>query len=511
MKPAVTADLGLRLDRGSTQPLHEQLFQQLGTRIADGTLPVGYRLPPSRSLAELTGVNRNTVVRAYAELESAGFVASSTGRGTFVAAPAPEQPAPAAPLSESGLPWQALLSQALSASPDSFLQRKAVPSGRDLINLARLQPEPALIPDELLRRCMDHVLRRYGAAALGYAPPEGLPRLRELIRDHLAHHGVPARVEDILVTSGSQQGIDLVARALINPGDPFLVDSATYTGAIKLLTVAGAQLIAVPSDEQGPDLAALARLGRAGTKGYYLIPRSHNPTSSCISAERRFELVAWSQRSAIPLIEDDYAIDLQLGAAPPCTPALRALDADVIHIGSFSKCLAPGLRIGFVLCPPALQPMLVQLKHAFDLGTSPFLQQVLAEFLERGYLRAHLGRTLPEYRVRRDALCSALQQHLPAGFPFTKPPHGVVLWLPLPARLSPNACYEEALRRGVVVSPSSLFAVDSQQVRGLRLAYCAERPERLVEGARRLAEALRAVLRRAVPDATSSGDLLGSV
>lgn len=510
MKPAATPDLGLRIDRGSAEPLHEQLFQQICTRIVDATLPVGFRLPPSRSLSQALSVNRNTVVRAYAELESAGFVTSRTGRGTFVAEPAPEQRAPAASLAAAGMPWQTLVSHALAGEPLARFERAAVPSGRELINLARMQPDSELIPAELLRRCTEHVLRSRGTAALGYAPPEGLPRLRELIRDHLSRHGVPARSEDILVTSGSQQGIDLVARALINPGDPFLVDSATYAGAIKLLTVAGAQLIPVPSDEHGPDLVALSRLGRAGTKGFYLIPNNHNPTSTCASAERRLELVAWSQRSAIPLIEDDYGVDLQLSAeAPP--PALRVLDADVIHIGSFSKCLAPGLRIGFVLCPPALRPLLVQLKDALDLGTSPFLQHVLAEFLERGYLRAHLGRTLPEYRARRDALCAALQEHLPAGYPFIKPQHGVVLWLPLPPRVSPDACYEEALRRGVVVSPGSLYAVDSKHGRGVRLAYCAESADRIAEGARRLGEALRALHRRVSQDRADESDLLGSV
>lgn len=510
MKTAWTADLGLRLHRDRAEPLHEQLFQQIGTRIVDGTLPVGFRLPPSRSLAEALAVNRNTVVRAYAELESAGFVASSTGRGTFVATPPPEQQAPAAPLATAGMPWQALVSHALAGAPLDRFERTSLPRGREPINLARMQPDTELIPAELLRRCMDHVLRSRGPATLSYAPPEGLPRLRELIREHLVRHGVPARSEDILVTSGSQQGIDLVARALINPGDPFLVDSATYTGAIKLLTVAGAQLIPVPSDEQGPDLSALSRLGRAGTKGFYVIPNNHNPTSGCASAERRLELVAWSQRSAIPLIEDDYGVDLQLSSeAPP--PALRVLDADVIHIGSFSKCLAPGLRIGFVLCPPSLRPLLVQLKHALDLGTSPFLQHVLAEFLERGYLRAHLGRTLPEYRARRDALCATLYEHLPAGYHFVTPQHGVVLWLPLPPRVSPDACYEEALRRGVVVSPGSLYAVDSKQARGVRLTYCAESTERIIEGARRLCDALRALHRRASQDGADERELLGGV
>lgn len=320
---------------------------------------------------------------------------------------------------------------------------------------------------------------------------------------------MPARAEDVLVTTGSQQAIDLLARALINPGDPFLVDTATYTGAIKLLTLAGAHLIPVPCDEEGPDLAALERLGRSGTKGLYLIPNSHNPTGLLVSAARRHALVEWSRRTAIPLVEDDYGADLHLGGAVP-PPALRALDGDVIYLGTFSKRLAPALRIGFVLCPRALQPVLLTLKHALDLGTSAFLQQVLAEFLDRGYLRAHLGRSLPEYKRRRDALASALREHLPPGVRFRVPEHGVVLWLPLPERLSPELCFEEAQRRGVLVGPSSLYAVDTQLVRGLRLTYCAEPVARIAEGGRRLGEALRSLYRQR-REAAADTELLGPV
>src|SRR5262249_23600195 len=160
-------------------------------------------------------------------------------------------------------------------------------------------------------------------------------------------------------------------------------------------------------------------------------------TGATISAARREALVAWSRRSGVPLIEDDYVADLDIEGRPP-PAAMRALDGDVIYIGTYSKRLAPALRIGFIAAPPARRPRLVALKYTLDLGNSELLQQTLAEFLERGYLTAHLGRTLPEYRRRRDALEEGLARHLPRGLRWRRPDHGVALWMPLPPPLDPR-------------------------------------------------------------------------
>jgi DNA-binding transcriptional MocR family regulator len=286
-------------------------------------------------------------------------------------------------------------------------------------------------------------------------------------------------------------------RALVNPGDPFLVDASTYTGTLNLLSAAGARLHGVPSDDDGPELDALERLARSGAKGLYLMPNCHNPTGATISPARREELIAWSRRAGVPLIEDDYAAELHLDG-PPSPPAMRALDGDVIYVGTFSKKLIPALRIGFLVAPSALAPRLIALKHAMDLGTSALLQHALAEFLERGWLKPHLGRTIPEYRRRRDALERALRAHMPRSIDWRKPHHGVSLWIPLPAPLDPEAVFDEAQRRGVVVSPGTLscVALDDRRRPGIRMTFCAESVERVAEGGRRLAHAIHAVAGR---------------
>ncbi len=483
---------GISLSKTGIEPLYKQLFDQIVARILSRAFPAGYRLPPTRLLATELRTNRNTVVRAYADLEAAGFVASTVGRGTFVALDVASAP-PAADPAGGGLPWASLVA---SSSKLEVLRRSQRFSrggpGRDVVNLTQMQPPADLLPDRLIRRCLDHVMQTQGSRALGYATPEGLPSLRQLIVADLARQGVPAHADDVLITTGSQQGIDLVARALIAPGDTFLVDAATYAGAINVFSLAGARLVPVASDAEGPEMAALERLTRVGAKGFYLMPNCNNPTGAEISAARRKSLVAWSRRACVPLIEDDYGSDLWLGeTAPP--PALRALNGDVIYMSTFSKKLVPALRIGFIVCPRKLRPVLVGIKRTVELGTSLLLQYVLAEFLERGYLRAHLNKTLPEYRLRRNALEQALMRHLPPGMKWRRPERGLVLWLPLPLGVDSESVFEEALRRGVLVGPSALYEVETRAERGLRLTFCAEPAERLALGARRLGEALRAM------------------
>jgi 2-aminoadipate transaminase len=487
----MVASTGLALDPSANEPLYKQIFEQIAARIRSNAFPAGFRLAPTRDLARELSTHRNTVVRAYVDLEHAGFVTSVVGRGTFVA---PQRsPAPArAPAASGAMPWSSLLARTAVAEPlGRFGRLAARPSDKTAVNLTRMQPSADLLPHELLRRCIDHVLRTKGADTLSYAPADGLPRLRGLIAEDLARQGVPATAEDIVVTTGSQQALDLIARALVNPGDPFLVDPTTYIGALNLLTLAGARVLPIASDDEGPDLAALERHARSGVKGIYLMPNAHNPTTATTSAERRAALVAWSRQNSVPLIEDDYGADLSLDG-DPSPPPMRALDGDVIYIGTFSKRLIPALRVGFIVCPKALKPTLVAIKHAMDLGTSVLLQYALAEFLERGYLRAHLNRTLPEYRARRDALERGLTAHLPRGMSWRSPSRGLVLWLPLSDRYQPEDVFEEARRRGVLVSPSTLQAVDDRSERGLRLTFCAEPSDRLILGARRLGEALRA-------------------
>jgi len=494
--------VGIRLDPSNKkQPLHRQLFDEVVARIQSHAFPPGYKLPATRTLAEELGMHRNTVARAYAELEVAGFVSSTVGRGTFVEASAVERPngsreVDTAPV-RTGLEisWPALLSRAARSDALGRADRQGRRSDHKAaaINLSRMQPGDQLIPEPLLRRCFTHVLAGHGLGALSYAPAEGTPRLREQIARDLVERGVPVRTEEVIVTSGSQQGLDLVARALLDPGDTLLVEPTTYAGAIDLFTLAGARLTPVPMDAEGPDPGALERLVRPEVKGLYLMPNAHNPTGRTLGAERRRALVAWSRATGIPIIEDDYAAGIVLDESES-VPHLRALDGDVIHVSTFSKRLAPALRVGYVVAPVALRPVLMGMKRIVDLGTSAMMQHALAEFMDRGYLRAHSSRMRQIYRAQRDTLSRALAKFLPDSLAWHLPSHGVVLWVRLPDGVDPERVSAEAQRQGVLVGPSPLFAVGPRPEPALRLIFSAEPEDRLIEGARRLGKAVKQVL-----------------
>jgi DNA-binding transcriptional MocR family regulator len=398
------------------------------------------------------------------------------------------------------MPWPTLVAHDARPEVVTRAERWTVPGDRkDLINLARMQPSPDLLPEEAFRRCLARVFAAHGADAMSYAPYEGLPALRERIAEELAARGVPATADDVLVTSGSQQALDLVARALVNPGDTVLVEATTYSGALDIFALAGARIVPVACDDDGPDPSALARLARPDVKALYVMPTGHNPSGRTMSADRRRAIVDWSRGSRIPIIEDDFVAGIALDDAAEriAPPHLRALDGEVIHLSSFSKRLIPGLRIGYVVAPPAIRKTLRGIKRIVALGSSSILERGLAEFMDRGYLRAHMTRTTREYRRRRDALVGALERNMPAGVRWSVPTHGIVLWVDLPPVLDADAVHAEALREGVFVSPSGMFSPDPSAPPGLRLSFCSESPARLAEGGRRLARAVKTLLARA--------------
>lgn len=500
--------VGLKVDARQDEPLHRQIFDQIVERIQSRAFPPGYKLPPTRVLAREMGTHRNTVARAYADLEAAGFVCGSVGRGTFVEETHPQgaaarragarTPARSSPGPARDIPWRALVAR--NARPEILGRTERWArrvDGRDVINLARMQPSADLLPIELMRRCLARATAEHGAGALTYAPPEGVPRLREQIVAELASRGVPASADDILVTSGSQQGLDLVARMLVNPGDTILVEPTTYAGAIDLFALAGARLVTVGEDDEGPDPAALERLVHPDVKALYLMPTGHNPTGRTIPSERRHAIARWSRAAGIPIIEDDFVAGLELEDRPTSVPHFRALDGEVIHLSSFSKRLIPGIRVGYMVVPSALRGPMRSLHRVVSLGSSAILQHALAEFMDRGYLRAHMTRVTREYRARRDALVDALERSMPDGVRWRVPTHGIVLWLALPPELDPDAVYEEALRQGVLVNPSPMWTVDPTLANGVRLTFSAEPADRVAIGARRLAKALKTLLAQA--------------
>jgi DNA-binding transcriptional MocR family regulator len=482
------------LEQKNEAPLYQVLADTFASFINSGELEEGLKLPTSRSLASSIGIHRNTVNKVYEELNNRGLVKSVVGSGTFVNAPQKLREPPALQ-GTSAIPWNSLVSSIATAEPLTRYHRlnRYVGEG-DYINLSRMHPSNELIPSELIRKCTDTVIRENGPAVFGYGSAQGLAELRQLISVELHRAGIPADKDSIIITTGSQQALDLVARLLCNPGDTILMEEHSYTGAINAFTSIGATIRPMPCDEDGPLLSALESVQPGSAKALYLMPSCSNPTGRTISLERRKELLEWSTRKGVPIIEDDYGADLDDESSPR---AIRGLDANIIYLGTFSKKLAPALRVGFIISPVDLVSRLISLKQAMDLGTSLLQQYVLAEFIKRGYLRSHLRKIQPVYHNRRMKLAETLEKHLPAETRLRVPDSGVLLWLQLPAGLNSEDLFREALDYGVLVSPGSFHSVSPLASSGIRLTFCAEDETRLEEGGINLCKAIESLLHRA--------------
>jgi len=342
------------LDRESPIPLARQIQAHLERLIREGLLAPGVKLPATRDLARAVGVNRATAVLAYEELAAAGLVRSHVGQGTFVA-PRPVDAVPARPPAPAGSPpvdWAALFSHsARIVAAEEERRRVHVPAAGDgdVVSFAGGMPDSGLFPTDAFRRVVNEVLRDEGGALLQYYPGAGYPPLRRYLSTYLLRFGLEARPEEILIVNGSQQGFDLIARTFLDPGDVVAIEQPTYPRAMQVFRAVGAELRAVPWGPDGPDPAALERLlARHAPKLFYCQPSGHNPTGLAMSGEVAGRLLALAARHQLPVVEDGFDPSLHYGPRPPAPLKARDRSGLVLYIGTFSKILFPGLRLGWL-------------------------------------------------------------------------------------------------------------------------------------------------------------------
>lgn len=365
----------------------------------------------------------------------------------------------------------------------------------DMISFGGGLPAPELFPVEEVRQATEAVLRRHPERALQYGETEGIAELRDSIARSCSRPGLPVRRENVLIVTGSQQALDLVGRVLLDPGDAVLVENPTYLAALGAWRPLGARFRLLPSDGEGMQVSALPAVPPSKTKLLYCIPNFQNPTGATLSLERRRALVAWSQSTGVPILEDDpygelrYEGDvlpslLELSAALAAT---ETLTGGVIHLGTFSKTLAPGLRVGWVVAPEPVIEKLTLAKQSADLHTSTLCQFVVLELVRAGVLARHLPRLRAAYRMRRDAMRIALREHFPADVTWTEPAGGLFLFVKLPERINAAELLPLALARGVAFVPGEDFHANGGGQNTLRLNFSNASPERIMEGIRRLA------------------------
>lgn len=363
-----------------------------------------------------------------------------------------------------------------------------------IISMAGGLPAPASFPIAAFTQACNTVMERDGAAALQYSTTEGFPALRQAIADFLPWDVSP---EQVLITTGSQQALDLIGKIFMDKGSRILVEKPTYLGALQAFTPFEPVAVGVNSDNEGmliDDFAAKVGSGEDKARVAYILPNFQNPTGRTMSEERRQALVEKAKELDIPLVEDNPYGDLWYEGEPPLPLAARNPEG-VIYMGSFSKVLAPGLRVGFIVAPKSVYGKLTQAKQAADLHSPSFNQRVVAEVMKDGFLASHIPTIRAMYKVQRDVMLVALEREMEGlDVNWTRPVGGMFLWVTLPKGMNAQDLLPEAVERGMAFVPGAPFYADDAEHNTLRLSYVTVSPEQINKGIAALAAAIRAQL-----------------
>jgi 2-aminoadipate transaminase len=473
-------DFRLQLSHDSEAPLYRQVYDQLAQRIRAGVLTKGERLPATRELAGLLGLNRTTISTAYEMLESDGLIAGQVGRGSFVTGPAfPE---------DRGVNWDGILPPAnplggFASAEVSFVMSR--PS-RDLFPL-----------DDFRASCAAVLGRDDLADILQLGSPSGYEPLRRLLLEEARRQHIAAPGDDLLITNGCQQALDLIGRVLLRPGDTVALEDPVYPGLKSLLAGMGAQLAGIPVGPEGVDLAVVDRVLRERPRFLVVTSNFQNPTGATLPLAARRALLDAARAAGVPVVENDAYGELRYTGQP--LPALKQLDESggTILLRSFSKISFPGLRVGWALGPKALIDRLRHAKEAADLHTDQLSQAVLLEFVESGRLEAHRRRVLQAGAERLEATLEGCRESLPPGTRYTRPEGGMNVWLRLPEPLDAAGLLPRARKEGVAYLPGHYFTVSRPEPGALRLSFASLPPDQIRSGLAVLGRLVAAELERA--------------
>ncbi len=495
----------IQLDRSNNHPLYLQIVKAIRDKIEGGVLQSQTRLPASRNLAKQLGVNRITVVNAYAELTAEGLLESQVGRGTFVADVALSDASwLCTPLATT---WQASISKPTTYnwhSNDTARDLMKLAQQLGIISFASGTVASEFLPVLPFRKALNDVLRRDGAAAMQYEEPIGYYPLRQIIAAYLSQRNLAVTADDILITDGCQQALDLVLRLVGRERDTVLVENPSYLGLLDIIHSHRMTPIGVPTDEDGLVVEQIEPLIlRFRPQLIYLSPNFQNPTGRTTSLARREALLALAHKYNLLILEDDISRELYFTEPPP--PSLANLDQGpqslVFYASSYSKILMPGLRLGYLIAPPAMQNRISVLKQTMDISSSALNQRALALYLGQDYgvqpcgggpgtFTAHLEAVRQAYQSRAEVMLDALLHDLPTVGQWSTPQGGLYLWGELPAD-GPSASdlYLKAIECGTAFAIGSVFFAHQPSQHSLRLNFACHTSDEIREGIRRLSKA----------------------
>jgi GntR family transcriptional regulator / MocR family aminotransferase len=482
-------EFAIEIDRSHGAPFAQQIARALVGEIQRGRLRPGDRLPGSRTLARALRVHRQTVVSAIDELVAEEWLISRPASGVFVSnSPSPRvRPGQAGRMS-CGVSRFAL---AVPAPPDPELPR-VVPHGTILMSGTR--PDVRLLPADLIAGAYRRALRKFGSTLLSYNDPAGLLRLRAALATMLAAtRGVVVDPGAILVTRGSQMALSLVARALVRPGDAIAVEHPGYRPAWEAFRLAGAEVIPIRVDGQGVNVHALERaIAERAMRAVYVTPHHQYPTTVTLTASRRAALLALAAKHRFAIIEDDYDHEFHYAGRSVLPIASADTAGFVIYVGTMSKVVAPGLRLGFVAAPPDLIERLVAYRSFTDLQGDPVLECAVAELLEDGLIQRHVRKMRRLYRERLSTLARALKTQLGTFLSFNEPTGGTAIWVRTRDARTMTRWSQGALRAGVWFDAGAAFTLNGDAASGARLGFACLTDREIHEAVRRLAAAARA-------------------
>jgi GntR family transcriptional regulator/MocR family aminotransferase len=481
------------LQRGARDSLTQQLTDRFVRAIEEGALAPGDKLPTTRELAAGAEVNHLTAARVYRRLAELGYVTASVGRGTFVRSLTPDAEA------SHGEDWQtyALPERELTYQDQILGDAFRLAREPGMISLSTGHPSPRCYPVDALARITADVFRDEGGDAIAYLTPDGLLALREQIALRgRGPGGFTIDPEELIVTSGAQQGVDLTARAVLEPGDVAVIETPSFAGLLGALRATGARVIGVPCDEYGLDVDAFEQvLARHEVKLLGLQSACQNPTGRDLSPERRTRLAELVRERNVFVLEDRVYSDMRFEGSH-VRPLRELAPGHVVKVNSLSKTVGGGLRLGWLAARGPVRERLAMLKLETDFHTPTLTQHIAARYLASGAYDQLLETTIPFYRERRDALHEALERHLAGEFSADLPRGGHHIWVTLTRPLDERALYTEAMRHGVTFTPGGAVSAERRPQTALRLSFSLLDPDELEEGVRRLARAIREVRRR---------------
>jgi len=502
-RPLFTASISalIQLERDNGVPLYRQICQRLREAILSGELVEGAHLPTERALASELGVNRTTVMNAYNQLASEGLVEGHVGRGTLVRRNHFSYDSENFDNVASwlfGLP----AGERELLGPDAHLLSELAAMGerRDIISLAAGTPARDLLPAEMLSTIFAEGLLNARQSALGYCPVEGTLSLRRAIAARMRKRGVTIDAQNILILSGSTQGIGLAGRLLLSPGDEVVVEVPTYLGAIQVFRALGARVIGVPTDSDGMRVDLLETvLVRHRPRLIYTQPTFQNHTGVVMSHARRRRLLLLAKRYQTPVLEDDPYGEMYFEGKEP--QPLIAMDrgGQVLYLSTYSKTLAPGLRVAWIAAPEPMIERLSLHKQIFDLNTNAIGQWAVSEVLQRGLLDDHLTKLRRCYQSKRDLMLQAISTHWPRDVRVSHPQGGFHIWCRLLGDMRARSLLREAAHEQVAFVIGEPFHVDGGGQQQFRLSFAYPGEEHIEEGVRRIGNAMRRLMARRFP------------